>query len=60
MIITISLALEHRIKDHIYIFWVGGGVLLLDYISNITTRVVSTIIWGQYGVTAIETVSIQK
>ena len=46
MAITISLALEHKIKDHIYFFGWGGVVLLLDYISNITTRVISTISGG--------------
>ena len=51
MQITLSLALEHRTKDHTY--FLNQGRTITDYNSNSTTRVVLTN-RGQYNVTAVE------
>ena len=57
MQITLSLALEHRTKDHTY--FLNQGRTITDYNSNSTTRVVLTN-RGQYNITAVETTPTQR
>ena len=58
MQITLSLALEHRTKDHTY--FLNQGRTITDYNSNSTTWVVLKIIGGQFIATVLETAPIQE
>ena len=62
MEITISFSLEHRVAGTLknpFIFFFGGGRIIIDYNTNTITRVTSTIIGQQYDITEYESVPIR-
>ena len=62
MEITISFSLEHRVAGHIEEpgYFLDGGHTIIDYNTNTITRVTSTIIGQQYGITEYESVPIRE
>ena len=61
MEITISFSLEHRVAGHIEEpVFLEGGHTIIDYNTNTITRVTSTIIGQQYGITEYESVPIRE
>ena len=63
MEITISFSLEHRVAGHIEepgYFFLDRGHTIIDYNTNTITRVTSTIIGQQYGITEYESVPIRE
>jgi len=60
--ITISFSLEHRVAGHIEEpgYFLNGGHTIIDYNTNTITRVTSTIIGQQYGITEYESVPIRE
>ena len=60
--ITTSFSLEHRVAGHVERtpYFLDEGHTIIDYNTNIITRVTSTIIGQQYGnITEYESVPIQ-